>query len=504
MRNGRNDRGTEGANSGRRVLKNSISSLMIYAFLLLFNVVSSKLVLISYGSETNGLLSSVNQLFSYIALLEAGIGTSTVSALYRPMSEKDEEGIAQVLSASRYYYRTSAKWYFLCVIAVSCLWPLVIRSTIGYVSIFLLIFLQGVSGVITYWFTSSAVNYLLAQGSNFVNNRVHLFATLLTYVLKILICAARIDIVFISAASIAVNVLQCLIYYCYLRKHCPTYFVQRSPDKSLLRQRGAFLVHEVSGVIFSSTDTILLSIFCGLADASVYAVYSMVTNALRTIIGQVFLGTNYILGNSYADADVHHYEVVHDRYNAVYQCLAFAAFTIAFYLILPFLTLYTRGISDANYLDLKLPILFVLIELLSTCRGVDNQLVRISLHARQTVNRAIIEAVINIVVSLSAVQFIGIYGVLLGTIAALLYRTNDFILYANRKILKRSPKKEYVLVLTNFAVFAAFVWLHEYIRIVPASYLQLVGDAVLVSMGIVAVYAAINYAMNRFVLRKIV
>lgn len=502
MRNNQNDIGAEGLDR-RRVLKNSISSLMIYAFLLLFSVVSSKFVLVSYGSEINGLLSSVNQLFSYIALLEAGIGASTVSALYRPISEKDEEGIARILSASRHYYRTSAKWYFLCVIVVSCLWPLVIQSTIGYGSIFLLIFLQGVSGVITYWFTSSAVNYLLAQGINFINNRVHLFATLLTYVLKILICAARINIVFISAASIAVNALQCLIYYFYLRKHCPICFVKKSPDKFLLPQRGAFLVHEISGVIFSSTDTILLSVFCSLTDASVYAVYSMVTNALRTIIGQVFNGTNYILGNSYADADVR-YEVVHDRYNAVYQCMAFSVFTIAYYLSLPFLTLYTKGITDANYLDPKLPVLFILIELLSTCRAVDNQLVRISLHARQTMNRAIIEATINIVISVAAVQFVGIYGVLLGTIAALLYRTNDFILYANRKILKRSPKKEYVLVLTNFVVFLGFALLREYISLVPSSYLELVGIAVPVGVAIVIVYAAINYGMERFILRKMV
>lgn len=502
MRNRQNDIEVEGLGRRGRVLKNSISSLMVYAFLLLFSVVSSRFVLVSYGSETNGLLSSVNQLFSYMALLEAGIGTSTVSALYRPMSEKDEEAIAQVLSASKHYYRTSTKWYILCVIVVSCLWPLAIQSTIGYISIFLLIFLQGVSGVITYWFTSSAVNYLLAQGSNFVNNRVHLFATLLTYVLKILICAARIDIVFISSASIVINVLQCLIYYLYLKKHCPIYFVQKRPDKSLLPQRSAFLVHEVSGVIFSSTDTILLSIFCGLADASVYAVYSMVTNALRTIIGQVFNGTNYILGNGYADPDID-YESIHDRYNAVYQCLAFALFTIAFYLVLPFLTLYTRGITDANYLDPKLPLLFVLIELLSTCRAVDNQLVRISLHARQTMNRAIIEATINIVVSIAAVQFVGIYGVLLGTIAALLYRTNDFILYANKRILKRSPKKEYALVLTNFVVFFGFALLRECIPLAPSSYLGLVGIAVPVSAAIVTVYAIINYGMNRFILRKI-
>jgi O-antigen/teichoic acid export membrane protein len=493
----------EGQGRKRKVLKNSISSLLIYAFLLLFSVVSSKFVLVSYGSETNGLLSSVNQLFSYIALLEAGIGTSTISALYRPMAENDEGATAEVLSSSRYYYRTTAKWYLACVLAVAFLWPLVIKSTIAYASIFLLIFLQGVSGVLTYWFTSAAVNYLVARGSNFVNNRVHLLATLTTYALKILICTVQADIVFISAASIAVNALQCLIYYLYLRKNCPIYFVQKKPDKSLLKQRNSFLIHEISGVIFSSTDTIILSIFCGLTEASVYAVYSMVTNALRTVIGQIFNGTNYVLGSSYADPDVR-YEVVHDRYNAVYQCLAFVVFTIAYYLILPFLTLYTAGITDADYLDVKLPILFVMIELLSTCRAVDNQLVRISLHAKQTVNRAIIEAVINIVVSVTAVQFIGIYGVLLGTIAALLYRTNDFILYANRKILKRSTKKEYILVLTNFAVFIGFVLLRERIPIVPSSYLCLIVIAVPVSIAIAAVYAAINYVLNRFVLGKMI
>ena len=64
--------------------------------------------------------------------------------------------------------------------------------------------------------------------------------------------------------------------------------------------------------------------------------------------------------------------------------------------------------------------------------------------------RSMIEAAINVIVSIAAVQFIGIYGVLLGTIAALLYRTNDFIIYANTKILMRSPKKEYALVLSDF------------------------------------------------------
>ena len=494
---------TAGANGQKKLLKNSLSSLLSYCFLLLFSIISSKFVLVSYGSEANGLLSSVNQIFSYIALLEAGIGTSTVSALYRPISENDDDSIADVLSASRYYYRTSAKWYFVCVIAVSCIWPLLIESSISYIHIAALIFFQGVAGVLTYWFTSSAVNYLVATGCNYVNNRVHLAASLATYALKIIICTAELDIVFISVASITVNILKCLAYYIFLKRNCPVYFEQKKPDKSLLKQRNSFLIHEVSGVIFSSTDTIILSIFCGLTEASVYAVYAMVISALKTIISQVFNGTNYVLGKSYADSEGH-YETVHDRYNAVYVCLAFAIYTITLYLMIPFLTLYTAGVTDADYLDPKLPILFVLIELLSSCRIVDNQLVRISLHARQTANRAVIEACINIVVSVIAVQFIGIYGVLLGTIAALLYRTNDFIIYGNRRILKRSPLKEYILMLTNFAVFIGFVLTERSVNFVPKTYLHLICVAVPISIVVTLVYVVINYVLNRFLLRKLV
>lgn len=490
------------ATNNMKILKNSVSSLLSYGFLLVFSIISSKYVLVSYGSETNGLLSSVNQLFSYIALLEAGIGTSTISALYKPLSDGNAEGICDVLSSSRHYYRSAAKWYLLCVIIVSFIWPLVIESSISYISICSLILLQGVSCVITFWFTSTAVNYLLANGRNYINNRVHVAGTLLTYVLKILICVMRMNIVFISVSLIAVNAIKCLAYYLYLKKSCPEYFVRRMPNKSLLKQRSSFLLHEISGVIFSSTDTIIISIFCGLAEASVYAVYALVMGALRSIIGQVFNGTSYILGNGYADPDVC-YEDIHDRYNAIYLCAVFATFTIAYWLILPFLSLYTAGITDADYLDNKLPLLFTMIELLSACRVVDNQLIKLSFHAKQTVVRSMIEAAINVIVSITAVQFIGIYGVLLGTIAALLYRTNDFIIYANTKILMRTPKREYALVLANFFVFIISAILRGCIRVEAHSYIQLVGIAIPISAIIALVYVAPNWMMNRFIISKI-
>lgn len=485
----------------KRMLKNALSSAIGYGLLLIFSIVSSKFVLIGYGSETNGLISSVNQIFSYIALLEAGIGTATVSALYQPLARQDRDGVCDVLAASRHYYRTATKWYFLCVVAVSFVWPFVLDTEIPYLTIWAVIFFQGVSGVITFWYTSTITNYLLASGRNYININVHMLSSLAAYGLKILICLTDLSIVCISLSLIAVNILKCLFYYFYMRRYCPEYYYTRTPDKKLLKQKNSFLIHEISGVIFSSTDTIILSIFCGLSEASVYAVYALVLNALRTIIGQVFNGTNYILGHSYSEKRDTYY-LTHDRYNCFYVCAVFAIFSIAYLLILPFLTIYTRGVTDANYLDVKLPILFVLIELLSACRIVDNQLIKISLHAKQTVSRAMIEAIINLVVSLVLVQFFGIYGVLLGTIVALLYRTNDIIIYTNKNILERSSIKEYVLYGSNFAVFILVILCQNAVQIKASSYFQLIGIAIPVSGGILVLYALVYITTSRYLFRS--
>ena len=478
----------------RKAIMNALSSALTYGILLVFSIGSSKFVLVEFGSEANGLLSSVNQLFAYIALLEAGIGTATIRALYQPIADKSPIDIADVLSASRSYYRSCAKWYFLAVVIVSILWPFLLETTIPFGTIWAVIFLQGISGVITFWFSSTVVNYLVASSRNYVNNNLHVVFTLLTYVIKIAICLSGLSIVTISAAMIGLNILKCLLYYLYLKKNCPEFFIYRKPNKALLKQRKSFLVHEISGVIFSSTDTVILSVFCGLNEASVYAVYSLVFNALRSIIGQMFTGTNYILGTAYSQG-LNKYTPIHDNFNRIYVCAVFAIFTIAYIMILPFISLYTNGIADIDYMDSALPIMFVAIELLSACRIVDGQLIKNALHAKQTINRSIVEAIINLVISIIAVQYLGIYGVLLGTIVAMLYRTNDIIVYANKHILKRRSIKEYVLYGGNIGIFFLFVVAERMIHIVVDTYLQLFWVAIGVSLVVLMVYAVINFGV---------
>ena len=479
----------------KRALRNVFSSLLSYGALLILSIVVSKYIIVGYGSETNGLLASVNQIFSYISLLEAGIGTATIRALYTPLGTKNDEEINDILASSKFYYRRSAIWYFACVVIVSIIWPFVIETSISYWTVFCLIFFHGIAGVITFCYTQTIVNYLVATGKNYINNNVHVLATLASSALKLLICMFGLNIVSVSISLVLVNILKCLVYRRHMRKLCPEFFSNRNTGKNALPQRNSFLVHEISGVIFYSTDTIIISVFCGLNEASVYAVYSLVVTSLRMIIGQVFNGTKYILGSAYSN-DKQKYYTTHDWYNTIYICCVFIIYTVAFILLRPFVTLYTNGITDADYLAPYLPVLFILIELLSSCRITDNELIRVSLHASKTISRTVTEAAINLLFSLILVQYIGLYGVLIGTIVALLYRTNDIVLYVNHRILGRSAVYEYKLYCSNFLMFTLFACASRKYMISADNYFQLVMLALVVSLITAVAFISFNIALS--------
>ena len=63
---------------------NATTSLIYQLITLISGVIIPRLMLETYGSEVNGLVSSISQFISYFALVEAGLAAASVFALYKP------------------------------------------------------------------------------------------------------------------------------------------------------------------------------------------------------------------------------------------------------------------------------------------------------------------------------------------------------------------------------------------------------------------------------------
>ena len=72
----------------KSVLKNILSSLFLQIVVLLYGFIIPSLIIRNYGSETNGLISSITQFLAYISLLELGIGPIIKNLLYAPIIKK--------------------------------------------------------------------------------------------------------------------------------------------------------------------------------------------------------------------------------------------------------------------------------------------------------------------------------------------------------------------------------------------------------------------------------
>lgn len=285
--------------------------------------------------------------------------------------------------------------------------------------------------------------------------------------------------------------MQVLLIVRYTKKHYSWLDLKAKPNYTAISQRNSVLVHQISGLIFNNTDTVILTFFCGLKTVSVYSMYNMLFGMVANIIGYISSSVSFAMGQIF-NSDRERYKKIQEAYETFYLAISFSLFTIAFIFMLPFLRLYTAGVSDANYIDNWLPILFVAYQVLNYGRNTSANIIDYAGHYSQTKWRSILESSINLAISLAAVHFLGIYGVLIGTIAALLYRTNDIILYANLKIMGRSAWPTYRRWLRNLGLLIFCAWFGSFLPNSYSGYLPLIGTACIMSVVIIFLFIFVN------------
>lgn len=474
--------------------------------ILALGICVPRFILKSYGDEANGLINAIGQLFTYLALIEAGVGQAALQSLYGPVAKGEQESTNSIMSATQQMFRRLTLIYCVLVLVVATCYPAFVRvedtTTISffgstYWAIFFIIFIQGMSNAITFYFVATLKQILIADGYNYIIVNITTLIRVGTSVLRIVLINAGTNIVLLQIVYVILNVFEAIIYYRVFRKKYAWLDMKVAPDKSALAQKNSFVVHEICNVIFSSTDVLILSLFCSLNVASVYAIYNLVFSAVNMLISQIHSGCFYILGQVYSQ-DKNKYEKVHDAYDTYYISFVFSMISTTYMLIIPFIKLYTDGVTDLNYVDEYLPLLFCLIQLLSCCRITSSNLIKLAGHAKKTISRATLETVINITMSLVLVYIIGIYGVLLGTILALLYRTNDMIIYANTKILARKPFKTYRTVLVNMLLFIGIVFLERIVKFnFISSFGSFFGCGAIVCVVLLISFALVNSIVDK-------
>jgi len=173
----------------------------------------------------------------------------------------------------------------------------------------------------------------------------------------------------------------------------------------------------------------------------------------------------------------------YQQYEYMYYGLLAWGYACAAILIMPFIKIYTRGFTDANYFRPEIAVLFVAVGILSNIKTPQGMLVISAGLYKETKIQTLTQALINIVFSVALAPFFGIAGVLIGSILSNLYRDIDLIFYIPKTVTKLKPGITIRRVLRLVFLFSAAVF--------PAVYLVDIKPGSLAKWAIYAVPVAI-------------
>ena len=421
----------------KKALANIIASLALQFVTIICGLITPRLIIETFGSSANGVVSSVSQFLGYIFLLESGIGGVVQAALYKPLANHDVQTISGIVKATERFFRIIAIIFigYLCVVAM--VYPLIVNKEFEYFFTFTLVLIIGASTFVQYYFGMAYQIVLQADQRGYTTAILRIFTTIINTILVIILIKLGANIHIVKLGSVAIYIFRPILINTYVVKK---YKIMKNCaiNNNAIKQRWDGLGHHIAYFLHNNTDIVVLTLFANVKEVSVYSVYFMVVAGIAKLTSTFSSGLEAAFGNMIAKNETD----VLNRNFRIYEFVSYTITTILFtstaLLIIPFVSVYTKGITDANYDRPLFAYVLTAAEAIYCVRFPYHSVVIAAGHFKQTRNGAFAEAFINIILSVVLVNFLGVAGVAIGTLCAMLFRTIQYAVYLSKHILKRS------------------------------------------------------------------
>ena len=139
-------------NRSKKGFLNTFSNLLNQAVTAVCGFIVPKMVLEAFGSEVNGIVSSIASFLGIIALLESGFGSVAKTAFYKPLSTSDRHGISSIYNATESFFRKIALIFLGYCIILSLIFPIIKENSFDYIFTMTLVLILGIQSFIQYYF----------------------------------------------------------------------------------------------------------------------------------------------------------------------------------------------------------------------------------------------------------------------------------------------------------------------------------------------------------------
>ncbi|MEW9501062.1 lipopolysaccharide biosynthesis protein [Jeotgalibacillus marinus] len=399
-------------------LKNMFFGLSGQIISLAMGMVVRTVFIYTLGIEYLGVDGLFTSIFLMLSLANLGFDTAMIFSLYKPLAESDTYKIQALMNLYKKAYRIIGGVVLLIGLS---LFPFLSYLMNGETkidninTIYLLFLLQS---VLSYYFVYKQ-SIIIADQRNHIISKIHSIFIIISNLIIIIALVTIGNYVLVLSIQVAFRIIENVYIAKKADKLYP--FLKESNNASLTKpERKNFyenlyslFLYKISGVVINGTDNIIIAIFAGITWVGIYSNYLLIITTITTFVGYIFYSITASVGNLNVNAGKEeNYFIFRVMNFANFWVYGFCAICL-WILINPFISIWL----GEQYL-LNMLIVFAIILNFYTA-GMQNA----TTTFRETTGlfkkgkyRPIIAAIINIGISITLTQAIGIVGVFLGTV----------------------------------------------------------------------------------------
>lgn len=409
----------------KKSLNNIIFSLIAYVIQIILGFLVRRYFISFIGIEYLGLTSLFSNILNILSLAELGFGTAIIFSMYKPMADGDEEKVRQLMSLYKKFYLIVG---FIILIVGFILTPFVqhlikgeptVDVNLHYIFLILLI-----NTVFSYFFAHRRA-VLYTNQRNDIESKINIILNILLTLLQLLILFTISNYYVYLSLGLFITLLNNTIIWIVTEKKYARYF--KKPSKALdsisktnlTKNIKAMIFHKIGGVIVFGTDSILIArlLTDGLGTLGKYSNYLLITMYIGTILGLLLSSIRGSVGNSVATQSVQENFKLREKLNFIFLWIVGFCAIGVFVLSEPFISIIlTKPIGDKLLLDKSIIFLVTTNFYLTYSRN-------LTLLFSESVGlfqpwkmKAIYEAIINLVASVALGLWLGLAGIIIGTI----------------------------------------------------------------------------------------
>ena len=372
----------------------------------------------TFATDYLGLYSFFDNIMGVLCFVELGITGAITFALYAPIELKEYDQLAAIMRFFKKTYIAIGSIIFILGLAIIPLLPTLLKTSIPLrnVQVYYLFFLLRTA--INYWFGYRNI-LLSANQEQYIITLITNIAWTILYIVDILIELVAPNFLYYSISYCLINLVRLVILNIIGNKRFPMLRdykhtrIKPSIKQHLIKNTQAIILGKIGAAITSTTDSILISSMIGTMVLGQYANYQMIIAGLRSV--------TYILPTAIT-ASIGNAGVTESRRTMIksFEILDLASFLIYGPVTIVAINIVNPIIDTFFGHDKVMSILTVFLiftnfyinnlrQILSTYRSS----MGLFWYVRK---RALLEGLVNLIVSLILGKYIGINGIILGTI----------------------------------------------------------------------------------------